>query len=76
MRKFEPVRDLYQRIYDHRPSPSTVTEMKKQGLKTVRIGGKICTAEDYLRAHVEGEPQPLSAVEEADKELRERGIRI
>jgi hypothetical protein len=73
MRKFEPVRDLYQRIYDHRPSPSTVTEMKKQGLKTVRIGGKICTAEDYLRAHVEGES---SAVEEADKELRERGIRI
>jgi hypothetical protein len=51
---FKPVRYMYQEVYGHLPAPSTVTQMKHKGLKTVRIAGKLCCTEEALRAFVEG----------------------
>ncbi len=86
--KFVPVRDLYQRLYGHRPAIATVTQMKKKGLKTALIGGKTCCTEEALRAYVEegvrlpkpstdkprSEASTAKALEQVDQELSELGI--
>ena len=52
--KFRPIRELYQELYDHTPTRTSVTRWQAQGLKAVRIANKVCCTEEALRAFVEG----------------------
>ncbi len=65
--KYEPVRELAQRLYGVTPPPATVSRwvggLKRvgRGLRVVRIGNRVLTTESELRSFLELGGQPIES---------------